>query len=124
MERMMKILVVEDDVLQSSWLEAKLADRGHCVRVASDGDTALARWKKHSPFDIVITDFRYPGKTIRNGLDLIAAVRSIDPLQAFVVQTAERNLTAPFGVKVLSKPYPIQRLLRLIKVPVHPTATP
>jgi DNA-binding NtrC family response regulator len=117
----MKLLVVEDDEAQLSWLEANLADRGHCVRVASDGDTALARWNKYSPFDVVITDYRFPGETIRSGLDLIAAVRSIDPLQAFVIQTSERNLAAPFGVRLIHKPYRFHRLLKLLKTPTQPS---
>ena len=110
--------MVEDDLLQSSWLETSLTERGHEVHCAYEGDDALRVWKFYRP-DLVITDYRYPGKTIRNGLDLIRAVRSIDPLQAFVIQTYERNLAAPFGVKVLRKPYPIQRLLRLMKMPVE-----
>jgi DNA-binding NtrC family response regulator len=113
----MRLFVVEDDQAQLAWLEAKLAARGHYVRVASDCDTALSRWEKHSPFDFVITDFRFMlGRNIENGLDLIAAIRSIDPHQEFVIQTSERNLAAPFGVKVMQKPYPIQRLLRLMKM--------
>ncbi len=115
----MKILVVEDDILQSSWLERSLGEAGHEIHCASDGDDALRAWKLHHP-DVVVTDYRYPGRIVRNGLELVAAVRSIDPLQAFVIQTSERNLAAPFGVKVLRKPYPIQRLLRLMKMPVEP----
>jgi two-component system response regulator VicR len=115
----MRILVVEDDVLQSSWLERSLSEHGHEIHCAYDGDDALRAWKFYRP-DLVITDYRYPGKTIRNGLELVAAVRSIDPLQAFVIQTSERNLAAQFGVRVLWKPYSIHRLLRLMKMPVEP----
>ena len=115
----MKILVVEDDLLQSSWLENSLNDCGYEARCAYEGDDALCMWKLYCP-DLVITDYRYPGKTIRNGLDLIAAVWSIDPLQAFVMQTAEKNLAVPFGVRVIWKPYPLHRLLRLIKVSSSP----
>jgi two-component system, OmpR family, response regulator VicR len=111
----MKILVVEDDEAQLLWLKKRLTEAGHDVRAAHDDDWALRMWRSFGPLDVVVTDYRYPGKTIRNGLDLIAAIRSIDPLQAFVMQTSERNLTPPFGVPMLQKPYQIHRLLKLLK---------
>jgi len=116
----MKILVVEDDECQLECLEAKLAAQGHEVRVAPDGDIALARWNKHYPFDLVITDFQCGGKAIPDGLALIRAIRLLDPDQHFIMQTGERNLLVPLGVKLIHKPYPIHRRLRLMKVPVEP----
>jgi CheY-like chemotaxis protein len=116
----MKILVIEDDEAQLLWLTKSLNKAGHEVRSAQDGDWALKMYRSSGPFDAVVTDYRYPGKTIRNGLDLIAAVRRIDSLQTFVLQTSERNLAVPFGVKLLHKPYPIHRLLKLLKTPAHP----
>jgi two-component system response regulator ParR len=111
----MKILLVEDDEAQLLWLKKRLTEAGHEVRAVHDGDLALKMWRSFKPFDMVVTDYRYPGKTIRNGLDLIAAVRSIDPLQAFVRQTSEKKLTPPVGVQMLQKPYRIHRLLKLIR---------
>jgi two-component system, OmpR family, response regulator VicR len=117
----MKILLVEDDRAVLDWLETSLSERGFEVHVAHDGDEGFATWKIRRPYDLVITDYRYPGKTIRNGLELITAIRAIDPLQAFVIQTAESKLTPPLGVPLLRKPYRFHRLLKLIKTPVHPS---
>jgi DNA-binding response OmpR family regulator len=117
----MKLLLVEDDEALLDWLETGLSERGYEVHVAHDGDEGFAAWKIHRPFDLVITDYRYPGTTIRNGLHLITAIREIDPLQAFIIQTAEPNLAAPLGVPLLRKPYHFHRLLRLMKTPTQPT---
>jgi DNA-binding NtrC family response regulator len=111
----MKILVVEDDEAQLLWLRKRLTEAGHEVRAGHDGDSGLKIWRSFGPFDIVVTDYRYPGKTIRNGVDLIAAIRSIDPLQEFIMQTSERNLPPPLSVPVLQKPYQIRQLLKLLK---------
>jgi DNA-binding NtrC family response regulator len=110
----MKILIVEDDLLQSSWLENSLNEHGHDVRCASGGDEGLRSWEFYRP-EIVITDYRIvPQVVIRNGLDLIAAIRSIDPLQQFVLQTAEKDLKPPIGVPLLRKPYKFRQLAKLI----------
>lgn len=116
----MKILVVEDDAALLDWLATGLSERGYEVHVAHDGDEGFATWKIHRPFDLVITDYRYPGTTIRNGLELINAIRAIDPFQRFIIQTAETNLTALLGVPLLRKPYRFHRLFKLIKTPVQP----
>jgi len=117
-----RILICEDDPAQLEWLDKSLNERGFEVDVAQDGDEAFSKWKLDGPYDLVITDFEYPGRTIRNGLELITAIRTIDSLQAFVVQTSDRNLTAPLGVPLFHKPYPIRRLLNLMKTPVRPPA--
>ncbi len=116
----MKLLLVEDDEAQLEWLETKLSGHGHDIHTAQDGDLAVAAYLISRPFDLVITDYQYPGKAIPDGLALIRAVRFLDPQQHFVMQTGERNLLVPHGVKLIHKPYPLHRLLRLMDVPVEP----
>jgi CheY-like chemotaxis protein len=78
MEMKMKILVVEDDEAQLLWLRRSLNDAGHEVRSMHDGDLGLATYKKFLPFDVVITDYCYPGKAIPDGPALIRAIRHLD----------------------------------------------
>ena len=117
----MRILVAEDDEAQLQWLHRKLTGHGHNVCTATEGDEALDMYERNRPFDMVVTDFRFPGKGIGNGFDLIASIQAIDPLQSFIIQTSETNLVAPLGVPLIRRPYPIQRLLRLIERSAQPS---
>jgi CheY-like chemotaxis protein len=110
-----KILVVEDDADQLRWLKKNLSRLGHEVICTMDGDTAFASWRIQRPFDFVVTDYQYRGKRTRNGLELVAAVRAVDPLQKFILQTSDENLVPPFGVPMLIKPYSFRRLLKLLE---------
>jgi hypothetical protein len=48
-------------------------------------------------------------------LQLVAAIRAVERLQRFILQTSGENLTAPFGVKLLKKPYAFRRLAKLLE---------
>lgn len=111
----MKILVVEGDGVHRRWLRASLTQRGHEVRRAHNGAWGLKMWKAFGPFDLVI------GELTRDGLDLIASIRAIDPLQALVMQTRDPSFAPPLGVPVIHKPSPIHRLLRLMQESVQPS---
>ena len=110
----MKILVVEDDEAQLLWLRESLSEAGHEVRGAHNGDWALKMWRGFRPFDVVITDYCYPGKSIPNGLVLIERIRTIHPGQPFIMQTGAEKVDLARGIPLLRKPYPIGRLLRLL----------
>jgi CheY-like chemotaxis protein len=114
----MKILICDDDDVMIRWLEAKLLPRGFEVYTAFAGDEGLFSYRKRRPFDYVLTDFRMPGNQIRNGMELIAAIRQLDPLQPIIMHTSEEGLQAP--CPVLLKPYGLERLLRLLRKPVQP----
>lgn len=110
----MKILVVEDQICQQEWLTRNLNNAGHEVTTACDGDWALALWMSNRPFDVVITDYLFLSKKVPTGKHLIELVRTIDPNQPFIMQTASASVELPRGIPFLHKPYPIRRLLRLI----------
>ena len=107
----MKILVVEDDEAQLEWLERSLSNRGHDIHTAEDGDLAIAAYLMSRPFDLVITDYCYPGKAIPNGSVLIKTIRAVDPGQPFIMQTSEKRVDLPRGIPLLHKPYSTKRLL-------------
>jgi CheY-like chemotaxis protein len=63
----LRILICEDDQAQLQWLHTNLTSLGHTVCPASDGDEALNIYEKNRPFDMVITDYLFPGKVASNG---------------------------------------------------------
>lgn len=111
----MRILLVEDDADHLRWLRGNLGNLGHETICCMDGDTAFASWQIQRPFDFVVTSQLFHGRKIKTGLELIVAIRAVDPLQAFVMETLDENLAPPFAVPVLVKPFPFRRLLRLLE---------
>jgi CheY-like chemotaxis protein len=114
----MRILICDDDDLIIRWLEAKLVARGFEVYSAFGGDEALFSFQKRRPFDYVLTDYRMPGNRIRNGIELVDAIRQLDPLQPIIMHTSEEGIQA--GCPVILKPYRFEKLLKLFRKPVQP----
>jgi DNA-binding response OmpR family regulator len=69
------ILLVDDDALLRDALHKTLVRAGHDVEDASDGEAALAAYRRR-PHDLVITDIVMPNK---EGLDTIRVLRQLDP---------------------------------------------
>jgi CheY-like chemotaxis protein len=114
----MRVLICDDDDLIIRWLESQLAARGFEVYTAFGGDEALFSYRKRRPFDYVVTDFRMPGDKIKDGIELVAAIRHIDPLQPIILHTTEEGLQT--SCPVLFKPYPVEKLLRLFRKSLQP----
>ena len=79
-----RILVVDDDESIRSMLENYLAALGYDITTADDGQDAM---KKFIPgkFDCVISDLMMPNI---GGLDLLKAIKAIDPKISFIMITA------------------------------------
>jgi two-component system, sensor histidine kinase and response regulator len=71
-----RALVVDDNALNREILGRQLTDWGLVVREAPSGDAALelVRGLSGTPFDIVLLDFKMPG---RDGLDTARALRQL-----------------------------------------------
>jgi two-component system NtrC family response regulator len=78
------ILVVEDDEPQRRVLAGFLRKRGYEVETAADADEAL-RLVSSRTVDLVLSDLRMPG---RSGVELLDAVRGMNPEIPVVVMTA------------------------------------
>lgn len=78
------MLVVDDKAGQRELLEAVFQDRGYQVTKASNGDEAIKLLGEKS-FDIVITDFKMPGK---DGLAVLRASREVSPDCPVIIVTA------------------------------------
>jgi two-component system, sensor histidine kinase and response regulator len=69
--RRVRILLVEDNVVNQRVASGLLTRRGHQVTIAQDGQEALARLE-HETFDLVLMDLQMP---VLGGLDATAAIR-------------------------------------------------
>jgi signal transduction histidine kinase/CheY-like chemotaxis protein len=72
----LRILVIDDEPEVRHVVAEMLANQGHEVVVADDGQAALARLESEGAFDLVLTDLGMPGMT---GWDVARAVKSRRP---------------------------------------------
>lgn len=119
----MKLLIVDDDECQLKWCSNHLEKRGYQVETALSGEQGLHMYESEGPWEFVLSDYLFiPSRRIRNGLDLVREIRAIKPDQRIAIHTSAEDLRAP--VPVLRKPYPIGKLLRLLREPVMSLALP
>ncbi|MGB7900801.1 MAG: hypothetical protein WCC71_20855 [Candidatus Sulfotelmatobacter sp.] len=124
----MRILIVggDDDALVSSLTE-ELESRGFDVLLTHFGDGGLDLYKKHGPWEFVLTDYRFiPGVKIKDCIQLVTAIHLINPFQQMAIMTddsrecREKLPQALRYLPVLRKPFRIEQLLRLLRQPVLP----
>lgn len=74
-QRVVRVLLIEDDSLAADVLEALLARMGHEVERAEDGMRGVERFRA-GRFRVVVCDLLMPGKS---GLETIGEIRRLDP---------------------------------------------
>ena len=67
----MRVLLVEDEARIAGFVTRGLAEQGHAVDVASDGDEAF-QWADVADFDVIILDVMLPG---RDGIEVCRTLR-------------------------------------------------
>ncbi len=84
-----RILIVDDETAVLSVLKRSLERLGgeYVVSTATDGQSALAQLNLDL-FDLVVSDYRMPGM---DGLQLLQAVRSLQPKAQTILMTAYGN---------------------------------
>jgi signal transduction histidine kinase/DNA-binding response OmpR family regulator len=107
----MRILVVDDDPLVITALEAALHADGHSITTASGGQAAIEEFQDAlsagSPYETVITDLGMP---FVDGRQVAAAIKSSSPHTPVILLTGWGRQNAPNGESnanidhVLSKP--------------------
>ncbi len=113
----MRLLLVEDNQNQREILAGFLTKNGFDVISAEDGEEGIRLFQENL-VDIVITDFRMPRK---NGLEVLRAVRRINPLAAVIIITAFSDVNDAVSVikegavDYILKPVNLQELLTKIK---------
>lgn len=83
-----RILAVDDEILIVNLLSEILTMEGYQVVKAGDGNQAIALLEVDH-FDLVITDIVMPGV---NGIDVLMAVKRLDPLCPVVVITGQPSV--------------------------------
>ncbi len=115
----MKILIIDDDVRNSSILSEFFAMEGYEVVTANDGDDGLRKILSERP-SLVITDVLMPGM---DGFQLLRAVRKDEALKDLPVlfytgsylDEKDRKLAQELGVtRYLAKPMEPGRLVEIV----------
>jgi two-component system nitrogen regulation response regulator GlnG len=108
------ILVADDDRTCRDSIQKVLEREGHTVQTAENVDTALeALGLNH--FDLVVCDYRMPGKT---GLDLLVELRRqhyavpVLMISAYADASVEAAVLKLGALEVLKKPIRRQELIR------------
>jgi len=90
---MIQVLVADDDEALRSLVGQVLKADGYTVNVAHDGDDAWRQFQEHLP-ELVFADIRMPG---RSGLDLLADIKSVNPLTHVIIMTSHASLETALG---------------------------
>lgn len=120
MERLRKILVIDDEPDVVSYLSAYLEDEGFQVLTASNGPDGLALAREEAP-DLITLDITMPGMS---GIEVLTKLRRDENLNGLPVViitgvtsfdklTDYRDVRAPEGF--MQKPIDLVRLLSTIE---------
>ncbi len=113
---MANILIVDDDEMDRTLVRTVLAQEGHDIYLARDGDEALALCRG-TPIDLVITDLQMPNV---HGLELISMLRDLSPRPAIVAMSgtgkSQLDIASAVGAdEALSKPISHDELLDTVR---------
>ncbi|MBV8758715.1 MAG: response regulator [Deltaproteobacteria bacterium] len=100
-EQKTSILIVDDDEVYRTRLARAFVDRGYDVRTAHDYDSAVAVAQADSP-ELAVVDLKMPGKS---GLELVQALREIDPSTKTVVLTGYGSIATAIDAVRLGATY-------------------
>jgi CheY-like chemotaxis protein len=113
---MTAILIVEDEVLTSEYLEFILRQAGYEAVTTASADEAIAVLEHRDDVHLVITDINLPG--IMDGLKLAAAVKERWPPINIIVVTgysAPGSDEIPAGSLFVAKPYNAQKMVAAVR---------
>ena len=82
---MADILVADDTAAMRTALSILLEEEGHCVRLASNGEAALAKYRAKRP-DLLLLDIMMPKK---NGYQVLKQIRKADPVLPVIFLSAK-----------------------------------
>jgi len=114
----MRILVVEDERKVARFIRQGLAEEGHAVEVAPDGDAALDLIAEEPSYDLVILDVMLPR---RDGFSVLKALREQHFQSPVLVLTARDGVADKVaGLDLgaddyLTKPFAFEELLARVR---------
>lgn len=114
----LKILVVDDNELIASIVQALLEDEGYQVRMARGAEEGYSAYLQFRP-DVVVTDIQMPGE---GGLELVKRIRLRDPNIRTIYMSGDISLcrilleeeTKRSDVRLLRKPFSKAELVWLL----------
>src|SRR3954454_7920859 len=113
---MKTILVVDDERKIADLARDYLEHAGFAVRIATDGDAALAAVRRDRP-DLVVLDLGLPG---RDGLDVTRAIRLDSNLPVIMLTARDDELDKLLGLELgaddyLTKPFSPRELVARVR---------
>ena len=111
------MLVVDDEFLIRWSLVETLAEEGHRVAEAGDGETALKTLGSEEPFDVVLLDYHLPDS---HDLTLLATIRRLAPRTVVIMMTAfgtPEMIEQALGLgvfRVVPKPFDVHDIAALV----------
>ena len=116
----LRVLIADDEEAMRHFLQRGLRRLHYDPVVVASGQEALAAWQQQGPFTLALLDLRMPGM---DGLQTLAALRSLDAAATVVLMTAQGTVDAAVEAMHLGaadfvpKPFTIDELqLRLERV--------
>lgn len=118
MEEMLKILLVEDNVLNQRIVLFSLKKFNHAVTIANNGLEAVEKFKEDN-FDVILMDIMMP---VMDGLEATTKIREVEecnraekrtPIIALTANTMDNDRTKciSYGMdEYLAKPFDIEKL--------------
>jgi DNA-binding response OmpR family regulator len=107
-----RVLVVEDDPQLRHIIVTNLTARGHTVREAGDVAQALAALEQETP-DLLVLDVNLPDRTGWDVLREAHLPEEVRVLMLTAVPVSPRRLAEFRPVAYLTKPFPLDAILRL-----------
>lgn len=88
----MRVLIVDDEYLIATSLQAFLEDEGIVAASATSGEEAIEILKENNRYDVCIMDIRLPGM---DGNSAMLSIHEICPDIRFIVHTGSVNYIVP-----------------------------
>ncbi len=112
MNSILNVLVIEDDIKISRFLELELSHEGYDVQLSFDGRLALELIEKEMP-DIILLDVMLPGI---NGIEVCRRIRKISSVPVIMLTAKDGIIDRVVGLDsgaddYLTKPFAIEELL-------------
>ena len=113
---MEKILIVEDDIGISSFVNLELQHEGYETEIANDGRTALEIFSQHS-YDLILLDIMLPGL---NGIEVLRRIRKVSDIPIILLTAKSDTMDKVQGLDggaddYVTKPFEIEELLARIR---------
>jgi CheY-like chemotaxis protein/nitrogen-specific signal transduction histidine kinase len=120
-KRTLKILLVEDNMLNQKFAKVTLTKQGHILDIAENGKVAVEKFKSET-YDLILMDIQMP---IMNGIDATKEIRKIeaqqggDPIKiiaitAYALDNKREECLQAGMDNFLAKPFKPNQLIQLI----------